>query len=125
MNILVCDDDILTLKTVEYKLKKEGYRVLTAIDGAEGSRILRENDNGIDFLITDQHMPYFSGIELINLVRNELKLDIPIIMLTRVSIDEIRTQAFEMGADDYITKPFSPDALTFKVKHVLMRREQL
>jgi two-component system, OmpR family, response regulator VicR len=125
MNILVCDDDILTLKTVEHKLKKEGYQVLTAIDGAEGSKMLKEIDNAIDFLITDQHMPYFSGIELINLVRNELKLNIPIIMLTRVSIDEIRTQAFEMGADDYITKPFSPDALTFKVKHVLMRREQL
>lgn len=124
MNILVCDDDILTLKAVEYKLKKEGYLVLTANDGAEGSKMLRENDNGIDFLITDQHMPYFSGIELINLVRNELKLDIPIIMLTRVSVDEIRSQAFEMGADDYITKPFSPDALTFKVKHVLMRREK-
>jgi two-component system, OmpR family, response regulator VicR len=125
MNILVCDDDMLTLKAVEYKLKKEGYQVITASDGAEGSKMLRDNKNRIDFLITDQHMPYFSGIELINLVRNELKLDMPIIMLTRVSVDEIRSQAFEMGADDYVTKPFSPDALIFKVKHVLMRRENL
>lgn len=123
MKILVCDDDILTLKAVEHKLKKEGYQVQTAIDGSEGATILRQNDHGVDFLITDQHMPYFSGMELINLVRNELGLDIPIIMLTRVSVDDIRSQAFEMGADDYITKPFNPDSLTFKVKHVLMRRE--
>lgn len=123
MKILVCDDDILTLKAVEHKLKREGYQVQTAIDGSEGAKILRQTDNGVDFLITDQHMPYFSGMELINLVRNELGLDIPIIMLTRVSLDEIRSQAFEMGADDYLTKPFSPDSLSFKVKHVLMRRE--
>lgn len=123
MKILVCDDDILTLKAVEYKLKKEGFQVITAIDGSKGAEILRNNQSGIEFLITDQHMPFFSGLELINLVRNDLKLDIPIIMLTRVSIDETRSQAFEMGADDYVTKPFSPDILSFKIKKILMMKE--
>lgn len=123
MKILVCDDDMLTLKAVEHRLKKDGYEVITALDGSQGAEILR-NGRDVDFLITDQHMPFFSGMELINLVRNELNKDIPIIMLTRVSVDEIRKQAFEMGADEYITKPFSPETLSFKVKHVLMRRER-
>lgn len=122
MKILVCDDDLLVLKAVEYRLKKDGYQVVTALDGSQGAEILR-NGKDIDFLITDQHMPYFSGMELINLVRNEMNKDIPIIMLTRVGVEEIRKQAFEMGADDYITKPFSPEMISFKVKHVLMRRE--
>jgi len=122
MKILVCDDDMLTLKAVEHRLKKDGHQVVTALDGSQGAEILR-NGKDIDFLITDQHMPYFSGMELINLVRNEMNKDIPIIMLTRVSVEEIRKQAFEMGADEYITKPFSPEMVSFKVKHVLMRRE--
>ncbi len=122
MKILVCDDDMLTLKAVEYRLKKDGHQVVTALDGSQGAEILR-NGKDIDFLITDQHMPYFSGMELINLVRNEMNKDIPIIMLTRVGVEEIRKQAFEMGADEYITKPFSPEMISFKVKHVLMRRE--
>jgi two-component system, OmpR family, response regulator VicR len=123
MKILVCDDDLLTVKAVEYRLKKDGYEVVTALDGLQGADILKSNSNGIDFLITDQHMPFYSGLELINLVRNDLKMDIPIIMLTRVGVDAVRNQAFDLGADEYVTKPFSPDVLLFKVKHVLMKRE--
>ncbi len=122
MKILVCEDDILTLKTIEYSLIKNGFQVITAIDGAEGAEILRQNLNEIGFLITDQHMPYFTGMELINLVRNELKLTFPIFMLTKINVDEIKARAFELGADEYITKPFNPEILTQKVKYFLLQR---
>ena len=119
MNILVCEDDVITLRALEYSLKKEGYAVLTAADGKEGADLLRANINEIDLMITDQHMPYFSGLELVHLVRNELGMIFPIIMLTRVNLEEIKNLAFSLGVDEYMTKPFFPRQLLFKMKCML------
>jgi two-component system, OmpR family, response regulator VicR len=119
MNILVCEDDVITLRALEYSLRKEGYAVLSAADGKEGADLLRGNINEIDLMITDQHMPYFSGLELVHLVRNELKMTFPIIMLTRVNLEEIKNLAFSLGVNEYITKPFFPRQLLFKMKCML------
>jgi two-component system, OmpR family, response regulator VicR len=119
MNILVCEDDVITLRALEYSLKKEGYAVLTAANGKEGADLLRANTNEIDLMITDQHMPYFSGLELVHLVRNELGMVFPIIMLTRVNLEEIKNLAFSLGVNEYMTKPFFPRQLLFKMKCML------
>ncbi len=123
MKVLVCEDDTITLKALEYSLRKEGYDVFAAADGKEGADYLRGNINDIDIFITDQHMPYFSGLELVHILRNELKKDVPIIMLTRISLDEARKLAISMGVNEYITKPFFPKQLLLKMKHMLKNRQ--
>ncbi|HEX3009061.1 MAG TPA: response regulator transcription factor [Bacteroidales bacterium] len=120
MKILICEDDTLTLKALEHKLKKDGYTIISAQDGKTACDMLSEL-NDIDLLLTDLHMPVLSGLELINFVRGNLKSNMPIIMLSRVGLEETVLQAFELGADDYITKPFNPDELTLRIKRLLIK----
>gem|GEM_PF-665838 len=119
MKVLICEDDIITLRALDYSLKKEGYNPIRAEDGKEGYDIIVKYTNDIDMMITDQHMPYYSGLELVNLVRNELRLKFPIIMLTRVSLDSTRKLALSLGVTEYITKPFLPRQLMTRVRLIL------
>lgn len=120
MKILICEDDTMTLKALEHRLKKEGYDTITAADGKQASEILQNNPE-INFLLTDIHVPYISGLELISLVRDKLKKQIPIVVLTRVGLEDVVLRAFEMGADDYIVKPFSPDELSLRIKSQVIK----
>lgn len=120
MKILICEDDTMTLKALEHKLKKEGYDIIAAKDGKSACEILVA-ENNIDLLLTDLHMPVLSGLELINFVRGNLKSNLPIVMLTRVGLEETVLQAFELGADDYITKPFNPEELALRIKRLLIK----
>lgn len=119
MKILICEDDTMTLMALEHRLVQEGYEVILASDGLEAKNTLLGTP--VDFLLTDLYMPSFTGLELIEFVRNELKLNIPVIMLTRVGSEETILKAFELGADDYITKPFSPTELSLRIKKAIMR----
>lgn len=122
MRVLIVEDDNMTRKALEHRMKLDGYDVFSAIDGKQAIEILK---NGVmDLLLTDLHMPNFSGLDLIRFVRNELKSNIPIIMVTRVGLEETVLTAFEIGADDYITKPFSPEELSLRVKKVIIRNRQ-
>lgn len=118
--ILICEDDLMTLKALEHKLKNEGYQTITALDGKQAIDILNKNKE-IDLLLTDLHMPLTSGLELITHVRNVMKSNIPIVMLTRVGLEDTVLHAFELGADDYITKPFSPEELSLRIKRLLIK----
>lgn len=120
MKILICEDDLMTLKALEHKLKNDGYNTMTALDGKKAIDILSSNPD-IDLLLTDLHMPLISGLELITHVRNEMKSNMPIVMLTRVGLEDTVFHAFELGADDYITKPFSPEELSLRIKRLLLK----
>jgi DNA-binding response OmpR family regulator len=120
MKILICEDDLMTLKALEHKLKNEGYETITALDGKQAIEILNNKKN-IEMLLTDLHMPLISGLELITHVRNVMKSNMPIVMLTRVGLEDTVLHAFELGADDYITKPFSPEELSLRIKRLLLR----
>lgn len=122
MKVLICEDDTMTLKALEHKLKKEGYTIITAQDGKTACNMLSTQQD-IDLLLTDLHMPVLSGLELISFVRNELLSHLPIIMLTRVGLEETVLHAFELGADDYITKPFNPDELALRIKRLLLKNK--
>ena len=119
MKVLIVEDDSMTRKALEHRLKMDGFDVFSAIDGKQGAEKIK--DNGFDIVLTDLHMPNFSGLDLIKYIRNDLKSNIPIIMVTRVGLEETVLTAFELGADDYITKPFSPDELSLRVKKAIMR----
>jgi two-component system, OmpR family, response regulator VicR len=120
MKILICEDDLMTLKALDHKLKNEGYETLTALDGKQAIDLLNSHAE-IDLLLTDLHMPLISGLELITHVRNEMKSYMPIVMLTRVGLEDTVLHAFELGADDYITKPFSPEELSLRIKRLLLK----
>jgi len=117
--ILVAEDNKLILDTVVFKLQKEGYEVVKAIDGKECLAYLKSGT--YDLLITDLFMPFISGHEIISVVRVEMKSDLPILVLSAAGAEETVLKAFEMGADDYMTKPFSLSELSIRVRKILVR----
>lgn len=119
MKILVAEDEPMLLKTIELKLKKEGYEVIVTADGRQAAEQI-ESANP-DMVITDIMMPYVSGLELINLIRQKLNRKTPVIILSAMEQEKVVMEAFELGADDYITKPFSLNELVIRVKRLVAR----
>jgi DNA-binding response OmpR family regulator len=116
--ILVCDDDPVTLNVVYMKLKHENFGdIIRAGDGKQGKDLISKNN--FDLIITDLQMPFHSGLDLAKYVRKELKKNIPIIVLSSEGLENIVMEAFEMGVNDFITKPFSAKELISKVKNLL------
>jgi DNA-binding response OmpR family regulator len=100
---------------------REAYDVTVATDGRDGlEKITNEK---YDLLITDLLMPFMGGLELINTVRHQLKNNIPIIVLSTLGSEETVIEAFKLGADDYLRKPFSPNELSIRVKRLLMKKK--
>lgn len=120
MKILVCEDDYMVIKAIEHKLTREGYEVDVANEGRMAAEKLRSQD--YDLVITDLLMPFTGGLELINLLKNDLQKSTPIIVLSKVGNEETIIEAFKLGADDYLTKPFSPNELSIRVKRFLIKR---
>ena len=121
MKILVCEDNLLLLRTVEHTLQKHGYEVLKAMDGEEGIRILRQEK--VDLLITDINMPYNSGLELIPYIRNKLSYRIPVIIMSIINLEDTKKHAKELGAVHYITKPFKPETLINLIRDIATMNE--
>jgi DNA-binding response OmpR family regulator len=114
MKILVCEDNILTLRSIEYSLKKAGFEVSKAVDGDQGIRILEEEE--IDLVITDINMPYTKGLELVRFVNSKMERKVPVIIITGITLEETKEHALELGAKGFLTKPLDLDVLIDKVK---------
>ncbi len=117
LNILVCDDDKEIAGAVEIYLKNEGYSVFKAFDGIEALKIVEQED--IHLIIMDVMMPKMDGVQATMQIRKER--NIPIIMLSAKSEDYDKITGLNVGADDYITKPFNPLELIARVKSQLRR----
>lgn len=117
MKILVAEDEPLMLMAIEAKLRNEGFEVIGAPDGREALKAL-ENSTP-DLIITDILMPYTSGLELIGIVKSNYTKKIPIIVLSGLGQEDTVMEAFQLGADDFITKPFNPTELSVRVKRLL------
>ena len=122
INILVVDDEKEIRDLVEIYLKGEGYKTVKAGDGEEALYALR-NDPEIDLIILDVMMPKLNGIEACLKIREER--EVPIIMLSAKSEDMDKILGLNMGADDYLTKPFNPLELVARVKSQLRRYYRL
>lgn len=120
MKILVCEDDYMVVKAIEHKLTRDGYEVEIANDGKVASEKIRNNEYAL--VITDLLMPFTGGLEILNLMRNELGKVTPMIVLSKVGNEETIIEAFKLGADDYLTKPFSPNELSIRVKRFLIKK---
>ena len=116
-NILVCDDDKEIVKAIDIYLTKEGYNVLKAYDGLECINVFKENE--VHLVILDIMMPNQDGIETLKILR-ELS-SIPVIMLSAKSEDEDKIIGLNLGADDYVTKPFNPLELIARVNSGIRR----
>jgi len=115
--VLVVDDDVKTVELVKLYLNRDGYRVITAYDGKEALKQARESHP--DLIVLDLMLPGVNGLEICRILRNES--EVPIIMLTAMTTDDDRLAGLNIGADDYVTKPFSPRELAARVRAVLRR----
>jgi two-component system alkaline phosphatase synthesis response regulator PhoP len=118
--ILVVDDERNIVELMKFNLKKEGYEVATAFDGLEAIRVAREEKP--DLIILDLMMPELGGLDVCKTLRKESKVPIIIVTAKGEEIDMIL--GLELGADDYVTKPFSPKLLITKIRTVLRRTGQ-
>jgi DNA-binding response OmpR family regulator len=115
--VLVVDDDVKTVELVKLYLNRDGYQVLTAYDGVEALRLARESHP--DLIVLDLMLPGIDGLKICRTLRNES--DVPIIMLTARTTEQDRLTGLDLGADDYVPKPFSPKELAARVRVVLRR----
>ncbi len=114
--ILIVEDEDLVRKALEFRLKKEGYHVTACADGKQAIETI--DGSSFDLVITDMMLPYNNGLEVVTHLKNKSK-ETPIIVLTNIGLENVVLDAFNMGADDYMTKPFSPNELSVRIKRLI------
>ena len=115
--ILIIEDDELIIKILKFILNKEGYQLSVVMDGL--SAVEQIHSINPDMVITDLMLPYKSGLEVINFVKENFEKT-PIIVLSSLGEEEHSvSEAFKLGADDFIAKPFNPNELVLRVKRLL------
>jgi phosphate regulon transcriptional regulator PhoB len=120
--VLVIEDDKDIVELVRYNLEKDGYQVASSVDGATGLSQIRKSPP--DVLILDLMLPKLSGLDICKEVRRDVSLNrLPILILTAKGEEADRVVGLELGADDYVTKPFSPRELVARVKALLRRAD--
>ena len=118
--ILIIDDEKDLIEMVRYNLDKDGYDVISATDGQTGLEIAQRHK--LDLIVLDVMMPNMDGLEVCRRLRSDPRTGrIPLIMLTARATEADRIVGLELGADDYVTKPFSPRELVARVKAILRR----
>ena len=118
--ILVVEDEAALLTLLRYNLEKQGFRVEEATDGQEA--LLRVAENKPDLVLLDWMLPSLSGIEVCRQIRRKpATRDLPVIMVTARTEDQDAVRALDIGADDYITKPFAVEALMARIRALLRR----
>src|ERR1700744_4161644 len=120
-NILVVEDDDIMLKAIKNILSKDGFNVVTAKDGKEAFEKLDTAD--YDVVITDLMMPYANGLEVVSRLRNDpVKRNTGIIIVSSVGNEETITEAFRLGADDYLKKPIRAGELLIRIRKLLANK---
>ena len=117
MNVLVCEDDIIAQKVIEVALEKLDARVISVPDGRKALQFLKENT--VDLIITDIHMPYFNGDDILRLVRQEQGKKTPIIMISSDTEEEVIALALRQGVNDFIKKPIDAISLEKRLRKFL------
>ncbi len=116
MRILICEDEEIMLTALQFRLRKQGYDVIVAEDGKEAMEKLETESP--DFMVADIMMPYVTGLELISHVRTVKNSKMPIIIISAMDNDDTILEAFRLGADDFIAKPFKPNELILRIKRL-------
>lgn len=114
--ILIIEDNPMVANALQFRLLKDGYTIVMAADGREAKK--KVDEDSFQLVITDLMLPFVSGTELIEYIKKKHK-DLPIIVLSTANQEEIIMNAFELGVDDFVTKPFSPNELLLRVKRTI------
>ncbi len=115
--IVLAEDNSILSKLLQFKLEKEGYQLIIATNGKEAVDLIA--DNNPDMILTDIMMPFISGLEVISHVRNKLEMKTPIVVFSSAGQEEMVLNAFNLGATDFMSKPFSPNELIIRIKRLL------
>jgi DNA-binding response OmpR family regulator len=115
--VLIVEDDATLLETLEYNLTRQGYKTFTATDGRKALHLARQEEP--DLILLDVLLPGIDGFEVCRILRREM--NVPILMLTARADEVDKVVGLEMGADDYLTKPFSMRELLARIKSLLRR----
>lgn len=118
-HILVVEDEQHLAVGIKFNLEAEGYRVTTVGDGPAALRILEDDGQSIDLIVLDLMLPEMSGYRVCDQLRRS-GMDLPVLILSARTLAEDRTRGFEVGADQYLTKPFELDELLARVRNLLM-----
>lgn len=119
--ILVVDDEEIVRDVVVRYLERDGFRTIQARDGLSAQQLIEEHEDALALVVLDLMLPSVNGLELCRWIRSRGRGDLPVIMLTARSDEADRIVGLEIGADDYIAKPFSPRELAARVRTVLRR----
>jgi two-component system response regulator VicR len=123
LKILIAEDDVLMIKILEFILKKEGYQVTSCKDGL--SAIEKIPILVPDLIITDIMLPFRSGLEIIGFTKENYE-ETPVIVVSSLGEEEgTVVEAFNLGADDFVSKPFNPNELLLRVKRLFAKRNQV
>lgn len=121
MKILIVDDEEPIRELIKYNVEKQKYETFTAENGQQALELCRNKNP--DLIILDLMLPDMSGLDICRIIRNDSSIkDIPIIMVTAKTEDSDIVTGLELGADDYVTKPFSPKVLLARIQSVLRRK---
>ena len=115
--ILIAEDEPMLLKTLAYRIEKSGYQIIGAVDGLQAIEFFKIEKP--DLVITDILMPFATGLELTSHIRKNLNSTVPVIMLTAVATENMILDSFELGINDYVTKPFIPNELMIRIQRLI------
>ena len=115
--IVLAEDNSTLSLLLKFRLEKEGYELFMATDGKQAVDLI-ENEHP-DLVLSDVMMPFISGLEVISHLRNKLNLETPIIVFSSAGQEEMVLKAFNLGANDFMGKPFSPNELVIRIKRLI------
>jgi DNA-binding response OmpR family regulator len=117
MKVLICEDNKLALKTMSVVIEQNGFETESAADGNSALALLQKNN--YDLILVDIHLPFHSGLELVQYLRTEKKSKVPVLIVTAFSDAQMQKQANELGIAGYIVKPFNPADLVNQIRTIL------
>ncbi len=115
--IVIVEDNDLLSKVLEYRMEKDGFRVEIFNNGEEAIEFL--SSNSFDLLITDLYMPFLNGSELIQYVRDKISATVPVMVISSTHEEDVIANVFNIGANDFIVKPFRAGELSVRIKRLL------
>lgn len=121
MNILLAEDDEMLLKSLSFFLTANSHKVIPFNNGLDTISYIESNFGTIDLVITDLNLPFAGGQQVIHTTRKIKGLNLPIIVLTSSGVESTELEVFDLGADDFITKPFSPNVLLKRIEKLKIK----
>ncbi|NND34414.1 MAG: response regulator transcription factor [Saprospiraceae bacterium] len=114
IKIVLAEDSTLFAALLKFRLEKEGYKLFIASDGKKAIELITEHQP--DIILTDIMMPFLSGLEVTSYVRQTLKMTVPVIVFSAAGQEKMVMEAFNLGATDFMGKPFNPNELIIRIK---------